>query len=1208
VRIRIGNQSSFSAPGVELPFGFAVENGFDAFEWFPDRNASGAGWSEDDLSRERRALIKDGAIAHDITLSVHAPWWANPLIPESIEVLSKSIQFAQDIGASLFNIHLYPEQGVQSFVRAISPLLDRLAPVNIRLSIENTPLTGPDDFNRLFSELDKIGMAGTEHLGMCLDLGHANLCQATLNDYLKFVDLIDPSIPIIHVHLHENYGDHDSHLTIFTGPAGRDASGIDGFLNRLNRRRFSGCIIFEQWPEPSSLLLDARSRLLAMIGKVFEDSEKANHLNSLQTLAIPIIPAKAGIQRPGKIWIPEPAPYLIRDQARNDVEGFLQEPHGNDDGADHSCYTGGPADHFLQTIAEVDRQNRSWREKLRWIRDVVCDQTLPPDPEKLVYLAIYLRFIGNGQVSFQEDGHHYRPAHHAIMAREIYDRLSRITGPQNVFIVRRITPWLPSSGTEFTRAEPLTLIRDIAHRNDIPRELKSEIKHTLQNKLHRCASPEDLATSAALLARITAPDNSFSPAFLAQFKCFHEQLREFFGARSLDEQLESIANTGHANDALLIRAFLSAKANADDLPQQLNTLDLLSNLREQFRRRLLEETGPGSQQLQLADIRLEEFAFVLLSRVTNDFERQGAAISWFSGLKCLRLTIGNLRCSGFDVDECSAIESELDAWRRHFEPHDRRQVLRLKATLERARRLAEDYRDTILKLFPERVEKLGHALGLSEQAIRVYAESEIRSHVVFQLSRILDLFLRAIRELAGLSPWEVIVPGSAAGLLMTSPNIQYISSIALPVIALIDRVEGDEEIPNGVSGVIVSHQTPYLSHFAVRARQTGVVFAACEETSLLSELRHFLGRHIILDAYQGKVDVAPAPGADSQPVDSNEQRDRRNFFAGSETVFLEEPFVLPLGRVTATTAGGKAYGARRLEALSRREGADFKTPTGLVIPFGVMEASLRSQSSLEKEYHHRLGCLEHLHPDELSESLAEFRSLIRKIEVPGPLVSGVIGQFGADARLMVRSSANYEDLEELAAAGLYESVANVPVDRVADAVRTVWASLWTRRAVMSRQNLAIPHNRAHMAVLIQQLVIPDLSFIMHTVNPANKNSDEVLIELVAGLGETLASAEYPGNPFRMVCNKRTGVVSMLAFANFSHAILPDAEEGMLFKTLDYSKINLSIHESYGGSLGSRLAAIGRFVEAALGSPQDIEGIVADKTIYLVQSRPQQGIA
>ena len=268
MRIRIGNQTAFSAPGVELPFEFAVEHGFDAFEWFPVRNESGVGWTEDDLSKEKRVLIKGTALAHDIILSVHAPWWANPLNKDNLGVLYRSVEFARDIGASLFNIHLYPDQGLASYVQAIAPMLDRLTALHIRLSIENTPVTGPADFNELFSELDKIDRADAEHIGMCLDLGHANLCQATRNNYLKFMDLIDIHIPLIHIHLHENYGDHDDHLTIFTGPAGREPSGIQGFVERLNRRRFSGCIIFEQWPEPPSLLIEARNRLIEIICSV----------------------------------------------------------------------------------------------------------------------------------------------------------------------------------------------------------------------------------------------------------------------------------------------------------------------------------------------------------------------------------------------------------------------------------------------------------------------------------------------------------------------------------------------------------------------------------------------------------------------------------------------------------------------------------------------------------------------------------------------------------------------------------------------------------------------------------------------------------------------------------------------------------------------------------------------------------------------------
>lgn len=43
---------------------------------------------------------------------------------------------------------------------------------------------------------------------------------------------------------------------------------------------------------------------------------------------------------------------------------------------------------------------------------------------------------------------------------------------------------------------PLTRIRDIAHRNDIPHDLKQEIKHTLQNKVHYPPSPHATSPSA----------------------------------------------------------------------------------------------------------------------------------------------------------------------------------------------------------------------------------------------------------------------------------------------------------------------------------------------------------------------------------------------------------------------------------------------------------------------------------------------------------------------------------------------------------------------------------------------------------------------------------------------------------------------------------------------------------------------------------------
>ena len=148
---------------------------------------------------------------------------------------------------------------------ALAPVLQHAAAANLRLSIENTPLTTPDDFNRTFDCLREMGLAQPGAIGMCLDIGHANLCRTTHNDFLRYLDQLAPSVPLIHMHVHENYGDADSHLTLFTGPSRADDAGIRALVERLRQRNYRGALILEQWPDPPELLVEAESRLRALL-------------------------------------------------------------------------------------------------------------------------------------------------------------------------------------------------------------------------------------------------------------------------------------------------------------------------------------------------------------------------------------------------------------------------------------------------------------------------------------------------------------------------------------------------------------------------------------------------------------------------------------------------------------------------------------------------------------------------------------------------------------------------------------------------------------------------------------------------------------------------------------------------------------------------------------------------------------------------------
>lgn len=260
--ICIGNQTAFAADTPMQPFAHALASGFDAFEWFPDKKPRGAGWEEDDLSREQRRGICETAEARGMRLSVHARWGANPLDPGLRPLLLKDVELARDLGAALLNIHLHPEKGLKAYVESITWLIGHLAGTGLRLSIENTPLTAPEQFNELFKRLRNLDAAWAHHVGMCLDLGHANLWIGTRNNYLEYIDRLQPHVPVIHLHVHENWGDTDSHLTLFTGPAGRADASVRGFVGRMKRRGFSGSLILEQWPQPPSLLNQARDALL----------------------------------------------------------------------------------------------------------------------------------------------------------------------------------------------------------------------------------------------------------------------------------------------------------------------------------------------------------------------------------------------------------------------------------------------------------------------------------------------------------------------------------------------------------------------------------------------------------------------------------------------------------------------------------------------------------------------------------------------------------------------------------------------------------------------------------------------------------------------------------------------------------------------------------------------------------------------------------
>lgn len=114
------------------------------------------------------------------------------------------------------------------------------------------------------------------------------------------------------------------------------------------------------------------------------------------------------------------------------------------------------------------------------------------------------------------------------------------------------------------------------------------------------------------------------------------------------------------------------------------------------------------------------------------------------------------------------------------------------------------------------------------------------------------------------------------------------------------------------------------------------------------------------------------------------------------------------------------------------------------------------------------------------------------------------------------------------------------------ALRSVWASQYNERAYLSLRKAGLPHEQLCMAVLVQRVVPADYAFVIHTENPSTGNPDEIYIELVRGLGETLVG-NYAGRALSAVVQKSNLTQpEVLSFPSKSVGLF--VEETLIFRS------------------------------------------------------------
>jgi rifampicin phosphotransferase len=198
-----------------------------------------------------------------------------------------------------------------------------------------------------------------------------------------------------------------------------------------------------------------------------------------------------------------------------------------------------------------------------------------------------------------------------------------------------------------------------------------------------------------------------------------------------------------------------------------------------------------------------------------------------------------------------------------------------------------------------------------------------------------------------------------------------------------------------------------------------------------------------------------------------------------------------------------------------------------------------------------------------------------------------------EQRFAVRSSATAEDLAGASFAGQYETVLDVRLDELPDAVQQVVNSAASARVAAYRQahpqaaTADPPGSGGGMAVLVQVMVPADAAGVAFTANPVSGDRDEVVITAVRGLGERLVAGQATGEEW----------------------VVRDGQ----------ARRTRATEQAITADQAGQIATLARRVHAHLGGPQDLEWAIAtDPTLggsahgavgglWLLQARPMTAL-
>ena len=210
----------------------------------------------------------------------------------------------------------------------------------------------------------------------------------------------------------------------------------------------------------------------------------------------------------------------------------------------------------------------------------------------------------------------------------------------------------------------------------------------------------------------------------------------------------------------------------------------------------------------------------------------------------------------------------------------------------------------------------------------------------------------------------------------------------------------------------------------------------------------------------------------------------------------------------------------------------------------------------------------------------------------------------------VRSSATGEDAADASFAGIFDTYLGVSgPQRVLDAIRACWGSLFTGRALAYRLRKGISHHDMPIAVGVIELIHARASGVAFSVHPVTGKPDRVVIETSWGWGEAIVQGLV--DPDHVEVGKSDGRVLKYDVAHKKVVSAFDFADGRVTEIDMPAK--LADRRVLDDEQIAAVTAAVTAIEEHYGYPVDVEWVIArhrraGDPICIVQSRPVTVVA